>query len=196
MDTGTPSNFPYKLLFWAGFIALVVALSIGAFNVYGGYNVAADDPHSAATLWLANTTRAHSIAKRAEGVALPAGFGGEDQVKAGAGLYGEMCAGCHLGPGVERSEISQGLYPRAPELAKGSALTPEEEFWVIKHGVKMTGMAAWGPTHNDTLIWNMVAFLQVLPRLNAMQYQSAVKSAPQDHDAMMKDMKMGDDDHH
>ena len=50
----------------------------------------------------------------------------------------------------------------------------------------MTGMAAWGPTHNDTLIWNMVAFLRKLPELSAAQYQQAVKSAPQDHDEMMK----------
>jgi len=188
MDTGTSSNFHYKPLFWAGFAILVAALFVGAFNVYGGYNVAADDPHSAATLWLANTTRTHSIAKRAEGIALPAGFGSDDQVKAGAGLYGEMCAGCHLGPGVERSEISQGLYPSAPELAKGSPLTPEEEFWTIKHGIKMTGMAAWGPTHSDELIWKMVAFLQKLPSLTADQYKSLTANAAEDHDSAMKDM--------
>jgi hypothetical protein len=52
----------------------------------------------------------------------------------------------------------------------------------------MTGMAAWGPTHNDTLIWDMVAFLRKLPSLSASQYQAAVKSAPESHDEMMHDM--------
>jgi mono/diheme cytochrome c family protein len=188
MDTGTPSNFPYKPLFWTGFVLLVGALLLGAFNVFGGYNVAADDPHSAAVLWLANTTRTHSIAKGAKGIILPARFGSEAQMKAGAGLYSEMCAGCHLGPGAERSEISQGLYPRAPELARGSALTPEEEFWTIKHGIKMTGMAAWGPTHSDQLIWEMVAFLKKLPSLTPEQYKTLTANAAEGHDNAMKDM--------
>jgi mono/diheme cytochrome c family protein len=188
MDPGTPSNFPCKPLFWAGFVILVAALALGAFNVYGGYNVAADDPHSAPVLWLANTTRIQSIAAHSKGIVLPDNFGTDDQVKAGASLYGEMCVSCHLGPGVERSEISQGLYPRAPEMAKGSSLTPEEEFWVIKHGIKMTGMAAWGQTHSDDLIWKMVAFLRKLPSLTPAQYKMLTADAAEDHDSAMKNM--------
>lgn len=188
MNTGTPSNFPYKPLFWASVAVLVALMLGGTYAIYGGYNVAADAPHSSLTLWLANTTRIHSIQKRAGSVTLPAGFGSDDQIKAGAGLYAEMCAGCHLGPDVERSEISQGLYPRAPELAKGSLLTPAEEFWVIKHGIKMTGMAAWGPTHSDELIWRMVAFLRKLPALTPAQYKAMTANASDDHDDAMKDM--------
>jgi hypothetical protein len=41
------------------------------------------------------------------------------------------CSGCHLAPGMKRTEISRGLYPRAPELRRGSRLTPAEEFWVV-----------------------------------------------------------------
>ena len=52
-----------------------------------------------------------------------------------------------------------------------SAYRDGELFWILKHGIKMTGMAAWGPTHNDNLIWNMVAFLRKLPGLSAAQYQ-------------------------
>jgi len=99
-----------------------------------------------------------------------------------------MCTGCHLGPGVERSELSQGLYPAAPELAHGDELTATEQFWVIKHGVKLTAMPAWGKTHNDQLIWDMVAFIRQLPKMNPAQYQAEVASAPEDHDEMMKDM--------
>jgi len=51
-----------------------------------------------------------------------------------------MCSGCHLAPGMKRTEISRGLYPRAPELRHKTDLTPAEQFWIVKHGVKMTGM--------------------------------------------------------
>ena len=89
-----------------------------------------------------------------------------------------MCSLCHLAPGMKRTEISRGLYPRAPELRRKSDLTPAEQFWVVKHGLKMTGMPAWGVTHDDELLWDVVAFLQKLPELTADQYQTLVKSAP------------------
>ena len=87
--------------------------------------------------------------------------------------------------------------------SNGTALTPAEEFWVIKHGIKMSGMAAWGKTHSDALIWDMVALLQKLPSLSPAAYKILVRNAPADHDEMMKDMNgmMRDmngmpDDHH
>lgn len=190
MNGPIPSNFLCKLLIFAGLTGLAVLLLLGAVGLLGGYNIAADAPHTRPVLWLLQTVRDRSIAARARDVVVPADLGSATRIVAGAGLYNEMCSGCHLGPGLEPSEISQGLYPRAPELSRGSLLSPVEEFWVIKHGIKMTGMAAWGPTHNDKLIWDMVAFVQKLPGMSAAQYQQAVKSAPQDHDEMMKGMKM------
>ncbi|MBS0470969.1 MAG: cytochrome c [Proteobacteria bacterium] len=166
----------------------------------GAYNIAADAPHTGPVYWLLNNVRERSVAVRSAGIEVPADLRDPKRIAAGAGLYNEMCSGCHLAPGMERTEISQGLYPRAPEFSRGTDLTPQQEFWTIKHGIKMTGMAAWGPTHNDTLIWDMVAFLQKLPALTPAQYKTIVKSAPEDHDDMMRDMpgmKQPDDgDHH
>ncbi|MDP9086184.1 MAG: cytochrome c, partial [Pseudomonadota bacterium] len=90
--------------------------------------------------------------------------------------------------GVEKSEMSQGLYPQAPELAKAQDLTAAQQFWIIKHGVKLSAMPAWGRTHPDPLIWDMVAFVRKLPGMTPAQYKAAVASAPKDHDAIMKDM--------
>jgi len=97
-----------------------------------------------------------------------------------------MCSGCHLAPGLEKTEISQGLYPSAPELSRGNDLTPAEQFWVLKHGIKMTGMPAWGPTHDDDLLWDIVAFVQKLPTLSPEQYQTIVKSSGEGHSEMMR----------
>lgn len=175
-------------------VLVVAILAVGSalFVYMGVYNVAADVPHTSFVYWLLDTTRDRSIAVRAEDVKVPPDLVNANRVAAGAGLYAEMCTGCHLAPGMEKTEISQGLYPAAPELAHGTDLTPAEEFWIIKHGVKMTGMAAWGKTHNDTLIWDMVAFLRQLPTLSPAQYQTMVKNAPEDHDELMK--SQGDHD--
>lgn len=86
---------------------------------------------------------------------------------------------------MEKTEIAQGLYPTAPEFAQGNDLTPAEQFWVIKHGIKSTGMAAWGRTHDDTLIWDMVAFLRKLPDVSPEQYQALIREAPEAHEEAM-----------
>jgi mono/diheme cytochrome c family protein len=70
-------------------------------------------------------------------------------------------------------------------LSLASDKSPAEQFWMIKHGVKMSAMPAWGRTHSDTLMWDMVAFIQVLPHLSASQYAATIKAAPADHDELM-----------
>ena len=79
--------------------------------------------------------------------------------------------------------MSIGLYPAPPNLSQkegehghehdhaDSEQSARRQFWIIKHGIKASGMPAWGPTHDDDRIWAMVAFLQKLPELNQEQYQ-------------------------
>lgn len=172
---------------------LLLAVLAGIFISSGAYNIGADAPHSKIVSGALEELRERAISRRARDLTPPADLNDPRRIAAGAGLYNEMCTGCHLGPGLERSELSQGLYPPAPELAQGDDLSPAEQFWVIKHGVKLTAMPAWGKTHNDQLIWDMVAFVRRLPALNAQQYQLAVASAPESHDQMMNDMNGGHD---
>jgi mono/diheme cytochrome c family protein len=173
-------------------ILIVLAAFAGVFIYAGFYNIGADAPHSGLVYNTLQELRERSIENRARGIQPPADLVNPKRITAGAGLYAEMCTGCHLGPGVERSEMSQGLYPQAPELARGDDLTPAQQFWVIKHGVKLTAMPAWGKTHSDELIWDMVAFVQKLPKMSPEQYKATVASAPEDHEEMMEAMKGGE----
>lgn len=168
---------------------LLLAGVAGIFVYSGVYNVGADVPHS----WIVNgvleQVRSRSVATQARNISVPRDLNDPGRVSTGSGLYGKMCTGCHLGPGVERSEMSQGLYPPAPELTRGDALSPAEQFWAIKHGIKFTAMPAWGKTHPDELIWDMVAFVRKLPTLSTARYKALVASAPEDHEQIMKGMK-------
>jgi mono/diheme cytochrome c family protein len=170
-------------------LLLVVAGFVGIFVYMGLYNIGADAPHSGLVYNVLQELRDRSVVSRARNIRPPADLNSPKRVAAGAGLYAEMCTGCHLGPGVEKSELSQGLYPQAPELARGADLTPSQQFWTIKHGVKLSAMPAWGKTHSDELIWDMVAFLQALPKMSPEQYKATVASAPEGHEEMMKDME-------
>lgn len=169
-------------------VLLVLAGLAGVFIYAGVYDIGADAPHSRVVGAVLAELRENAIAHHSHDIAVPGDLDDPRRIKAGAGLYGEMCTGCHLGPRVEPSELSQGLYPPAPELAKTGSRSPSEQFWIIKHGIKLSAMPAWGKTHNDELIWDMVAFIRQLPKMSARQYQAAVASAPADHDEMMKQM--------
>ncbi len=173
---------------FVGILSAVVLIAAGLFVYFGMYDIAADAPHTRPVYALLESLRDRSIAVRARGLAPPADLTSAARVSIGAGLYTEMCSGCHIGPGVERSELSQGLYPQAPELALTTDLSPAQQFWIIKHGVKLSAMPAWGKTHPDPLIWDMVAFVRRLPGMSPEEYKRLVASAPADHDTMMKDM--------
>lgn len=176
--------------------ALLVVIIAAGLVYMGSFDVAADKPHSQPVFWLMNTVRERSVAIRAADITAPGDLADAKRIASGAAQYDEMCSVCHLAPGMKRTEISRGLYPRAPELRRKSELTPAEQFWVVKHGLKMTGMPAWGVTHNDELLWDVVAFLRKLPELSAEQYQALVKSAPKTHDEMMQQMEMGNGHDH
>jgi mono/diheme cytochrome c family protein len=174
-------------------LLLVAAVAVAVY--FGLYNIAADVPHIQPVYWLVETVRECSVAARARDIVVPNNLDDAHRISRGAGEYSEMCSGCHLAPGMKRTEISRGLYPRAPELRRKTDLTPAEQFWIVKHGVKMTGMPAWGVTHNDELLWDVVAFVQKLPELTPEQYESLVKNAPK-HEELMQEMEMGGDHEH
>jgi mono/diheme cytochrome c family protein len=174
--------------------ALLVVLAAVVVAIYAGlYNIAADVPHTRPVYWLFETVRDRSVTARARDIVVPNDLDDANRISKGAGQYAEMCGGCHLAPGMKRTEISRGLYPRAPELRRKTNLTPAEQFWLVKHGVKMTGMPAWGVTHDDELLWDVVAFVRKLPELTPEQYETMVKNAPK-HEELMQEMEM-DHDH-
>jgi len=142
----------------------------------GAYNIAADDPHWPLTEWLMDAVRDRSIAENASEVVVPP-LDDESLVRSGAGNYDAMCVGCHLKPGVERSEASAGLYPAPPNLTRRRADDVAWTFWVIKHGIKMSGMPAWGKSMDDASIWGIVAFLQKLPDMSETDYHKWVESS-------------------
>ena len=168
--------------------ALVVAVLLAIGFIWSGlYNIAADDPHTKPVFTVLQELRENSIRVRSADVKVP-NLDDEQLVLKGAGQYAAMCTGCHLAPGMEHSELRDGLYPLPPILYR-ERVDPKAAFWIIKHGIKMSGMPAWGRTHDDPTIWSMVAFLRKLPDLSPAQYRAIVAKAPPDDDMDM-DMPM------
>ena len=152
--------------------------------IYSGvYPVGADDQHTVPVNWALTTLRERSIERAARDITVP-DLSDPALLLKGVPDYNDMCAGCHLQPEVTSTDLSIGLYPAPPALTSvvdehghdhQSNLSPEQSarrtYWIIKHGIKASGMPAWGPTHSDERIWAMVAFLEKLPTLTQTQYQ-------------------------
>ncbi|MBI1424296.1 MAG: cytochrome c [Gammaproteobacteria bacterium] len=169
-------------------LLLVLILGAGLFIWSGVYNPGADNPHWKITYAILQNVRDRAIANHASGITLPANLDDPKLILKGAGQYAAMCTDCHLAPGKKSSEMRPGLYPQPPNLSKVH-VDMREAFWVIKHGLKMTAMPAWGTSHDDATIWSIVAFLQQLPNMTSDQYKSIVAKAPPDED-------MADDHQH
>lgn len=148
-------------------------LGIGAalFVESGLYNMGADDHHTKPVFAIIEQLRERSIAAHARGIPIPSDLASDTRITAGAQRYTKLCVGCHLAPGVAHSEIRTGLYPHPPNLAQADLGDARKTFWVIKHGLKMSAMPAWGKTLDDAEVWDLVAFVQEMPRITAERYQ-------------------------
>jgi mono/diheme cytochrome c family protein len=155
-----------------GFLAALIVLLAGALAVTysGAYNVAANVPDVGIVNWLLSTNMQRSVVRHARSINAPAQLT-DQQAKEGLRIYKETCVYCHGAPGKDPGDIGKGLNPEPPYLPDTvSRWSSAELFWIIKHGIKMTGMASYGAVHKDDEIWNLVAFVQRLPKMTPEQY--------------------------
>ncbi|GGJ45373.1 c-type cytochrome [Neoroseomonas lacus] len=165
--------------FWLGFCAAIVLLvAAGVVAPFTGvFNVAASVPHSALERWYLTTTMTHSVRSRAAGITVPGNISEED-IRHGFAQYRNSCVYCHGAPGVDATDWAQALQPEPPYLADAvPARQPAELFWIVRNGIKMTAMPAFGHHLNDRDIWGVVGFIRQLPGMSDETYAHLVEEA-------------------
>jgi mono/diheme cytochrome c family protein len=162
-----------KILLVLGVLGVIGA----ALLVWSGkYHVGADEPHWPLTYAVLEFARERSIDTHSAGIEVP-DLSDPELIRNGAGNYSAMCVSCHLSPGAEETELSAGLYPRPTRWDALGKLEPRKAFWTIKHGVKASGMPAWGLSMEDRYVWGMVAFMQQFSTLSEAEYRSQVAAS-------------------
>ncbi len=158
------------LLFVAGLA--VAGLCLALLAVWSGvYNVAASSGHWAVVDALLRFGMRSSVEARAPDIEPPP-LEDPDFVRLGAAHFYGACAYCHGGPGDRIDPIAQGMLPVPPDLQDNVDLWTEQEvFWIVKHGIKYTGMPAWPAQERDDEVWALVAFLRRLPGLDPQAYR-------------------------
>ena len=176
-----------------GTLAVLGLLAL-VFPYTGIYNVAADEGHSGIEEWVLSTTSRRSIQARAGGIAAPTDLTDSTMIRRGAVAFAQMCQTCHGAPGRERSVTGEGMSPTPPRLSEAAEKwEPEEVYWIVAHGIKMAGMPAYGPTHTEEELWELVAFVKSLPETTPERY--AALTAPAEAAADSTARPLADDGH-
>jgi mono/diheme cytochrome c family protein len=163
-----------KLL--AGVAVLAAAAAAGIFYA-GLYDISATDQHLAPTYWLLDTGMRRSVKQRAARITVP-DLDRPEQKQRGLALFRQHCVQCHGAPGVAPEPFALGMTPAPANLVyTAREWSPAELFWVVKEGIKMTGMPAWKHRLSDDDIWAIVSLMRELPRLSPETYR-AMKAPP------------------
>jgi mono/diheme cytochrome c family protein len=163
-----------KILTAIGTLAIVVAIAVPVYLFGGFLNVAANDPHLGIVTWSLEKIRMASISRHATEQP-PVSLDDPAIVQAGARGFSEHgCVSCHGAPGATWAKFSEGMTPSPPDLAEvAKERTPDEIFWVVKHGLKFTGMPSFAAIEvKDDEIWKIVAFVKKLPGVSEADYKA------------------------
>ena len=161
-----------KWMVAVGVLALLLA-SVAVFSVRA-VDVSATTPHAATVERGLRAIMEHAVRQQAANIKKPAGVDllDPDLAARAFGHYSAACRTCHGAPGA-KADPWMVIYPAALDLTRAEvvrAWSDEELFWILKHGVKDTGMMALGPTHQDKDIWAVTAFVRQLPTMTAERY--------------------------
>jgi len=85
--------------------------------------------------------------------------------------FADHCATCHGNDGVGQTQINAGLYPPAPDMRQDQTqqLSDGELFYIIKNGIRFTGMPGWGGEDEEN--WKLVLFIRHLPKLSPKEIE-------------------------
>lgn len=128
---------------------------------------------TAAEVTIARTMRHLAIPANARSVRNPVANSPEVLAEARA-HFADHCAGCHANDGSGKTEMGQNLYPKAPDMRAAATqnLSDGELFFIIKNGVRLTGMPAWGGDGADQDSWKLVRFIRHLPSMTPAEIES------------------------
>jgi mono/diheme cytochrome c family protein len=155
----------------------VLAIS-GSFIGYalmmsGVYNVSSTSQHLQFVYTFLEKGMHQSVRFHARDIVSPQQLNEPKLITAGAQLYKAHCVECHGAPGVAPSGIGMSMQPvPGPLVDATSKWQPNELYWIVRHGIKMSGMPAWEYRISDDEIWQTVAFLQQMPNLSPADYKA------------------------
>lgn len=171
-----------------GILLLLSAAAADGFIYFGIYNIAANVQHTAPVYSLLEYSMRKSVKLRSDDIKVP-DLDDEQRIRNGLRHYRMHCLQCHGAPGISPDGAGFGMTPEPANLvATARDWAPAELYWVIRNGIKMTGMPAWEYRMSEQEIWDVVAFIERMPRLSPQEYEAwSAQVAPRSHPQVQQD---------
>jgi mono/diheme cytochrome c family protein len=153
--------------FFLGFITAAVVVLLAGFVCirFGLMDPRADIPINAIEQKIAMPSLDAAVDRRAPEAKNPIEATDANLV-AGMKVYQANCSSCHGDIHHPRSMLADALYPRAPQFMEDAADMPEHQnFYIIQHGIRLSGMPAWKQSLSDQQIWEVTTFLSHMDNL-------------------------------
>ncbi len=154
--------------FTLGFLVAIVISAIAVFSFlrFGMMDPRADMPVNAMERGMAMPSLDASIARRAPELANPVAPTDENLI-AGMKVYQNNCALCHGDIHQHHAKLAETLYPRPPQFVEDSAdMPPNQNFYIIQHGIRMSGMPGWKDALSPQEMWQVTGFLSHMDSLS------------------------------
>ncbi|HKC10528.1 MAG TPA: c-type cytochrome [Vicinamibacteria bacterium] len=164
------------------------AVGGGAFLVLVRHGLSARDEPTAMEAWMARATRRLATPRRIREARSPVPLTGEAVARARA-HFADHCASCHGNDGRGQTTVGRNLYPKAPDMSQPAtqSLSDGELYSIIRNGVRLTGMPAWGgdTAEDDRETWELVLFIRRLPAITpeeARQMEALNPRSPKEYE--------------
>ncbi|MEO6830162.1 MAG: cytochrome c [Acidobacteriaceae bacterium] len=131
----------------------IMPTNIGALGEPGGLETS-----------IATTIRKWYVRRAARNILPSTVVNDASSVSAGEGLYGMACASCHGQDGRKPTPIGKSMYPRVPNLSSAAVqrMSDRELFWVVKNGIRLSGMPGFGNLDSDQELWQVTYYVRSL----------------------------------
>ena len=171
-------------------LVLIAIIAASAF-LRGAHGFSAREQPSGVERWVARRVRALAAPAGAIEQANPVSSAPEVLAEARA-HWADHCAACHSNDGSGDTEMAKHMYPPAPDMRQDETQhkTDGELFYIIKNGVRLTGMPAWGGSdHDDQDSWKLVHFIRHLPQLTSQEVEEMKKLNPKSPDELKEEQE-------
>lgn len=153
-----------KRLLWILVVTLALIFAVVAMTISHISLSALPEPGKTETR-LATRAKHFLVSRASRGITPPAPKDMQAILTEGDKVFGTDCSPCHGASGRKSTDAGTWMYPRAADLGSADVqrYSDAELFWIVKNGIRLSGMPAFGKVESDDTIWDLVRFIRTLP---------------------------------
>jgi mono/diheme cytochrome c family protein len=147
-------------------IGVLVLIAVIAAGAASQFTLSALPEPGRTETFLATKTKHYLVHRSSREGTPPTPADRPTSIKEGDRLFGTECGACHGMSGHNPTDAGRWMYPRAADLTslEVQAYSDQEFFWIIKNGIRLSGMPAFGRVESDEHIWDLVFYVRALPK--------------------------------